>query len=145
MGGGPRMGSSRSALSVCMTCRDGREGARGTRGGAQLAGKIAAKKGNQSGPELQPHGVHCTNRCTRSCIVSLAGDGRCTYVFGEPDTDNDRHIEAIFELASTYPHAPEGFLDRKDRLEELRANSLGRRPPLGSPSPRVSGQELTGP
>jgi predicted metal-binding protein len=124
-----------------MTCRDGREGACDTRGGSRLARRVAEKLAWDHDPQMRLRGVQCMSQCKRSCIVSLAAEGRFTYVFGELDPDDDIHVEALFELVSQYSKAPEGFLERKDRPAPLKASILGRLPPPNSQSPLVS--ELT--
>lgn len=129
-------------LSICMTCRDGREDACDTRGGARLARRVAEKLARDSDPQMQLRGVQCMSQCKRSCIVSLAADGRFTYVFGELDPDDDTHVDALFELVSQYSNVPEGFLERKDRPAPLQASIVGRLPPLETQSPLVSNLTL---
>jgi len=87
---------------------------------------------------MRLHGGQCMSQCKRSCIVSLAAEGRFTYVFGELDPGDDKHVDALFELVSQYSNASEGFLERKDRPTELQASILGRLPPLDTQSPLVS-------
>lgn len=128
--------TAKPVLSICMTCRDGREDEVGRRGGARLAGRVAAKYKDQIGFDIR--GVNCMSQCKRSCTVSMAGEGCFTYVFGDLDPENDRHIEALFELMSLYSQAPEGFLERRERPTELQAGILGRLPPLGSQSSLIS-------
>lgn len=135
------MGSAKPVLSICTTCRDGREGACDTRGGSRLAQRVADKLARDGSPQMQLRGVQCMSQCKRSCIVSLAAEGRFTYVFGELDPDNDTHVDALFELVAQYAKVPEGFLERKDRPAPLQADILGRLPPQNSQSPLVS--ELT--
>ena len=92
--------------------------------------------------------VHCApspssrTQCKRPCIVSLRAHARFTYVFGDLGPEDDAYVEALFELVSKYGMTVEGFLDRKDRPEELRANILGRLPPLGRQSHLVSNIEV---
>ncbi|MEO0915366.1 MAG: DUF1636 domain-containing protein [Pseudomonadota bacterium] len=131
------MTTAKPVLSICTTCRDGREDVHGTRGGTRLAGRVAAHA--KDDPHLQAalRGVSCMSQCKRPCTVSLAAEGRFTYVFGDLDPDDDTHIAALFELVSLYSAAPEGFLERKDRPEALQASILGRLPPLGSQSSLV--------
>ncbi|MEQ3708162.1 DUF1636 family protein [Tateyamaria sp.] len=121
-----------------MTCRDGREGSCDMRGGSRLARRVAEKLARESDPQMQLRGVQCMSQCKRSCIVSLAAEGRFTYVFGELDPDDDTHVDALFELVSRYSKAAEGFLERKDRPAPLQASILGRLPPPDSQSPLVS-------
>ena len=136
------MTTANPVLSICMTCRDGRESVNGTRGGARLARRIAGKRMKDGGPEIQIRGVHCMSQCKRACIVSLTSEERFTYVFGDLDPNNERHVEALFDLVSLYSNAPEGFLERKERPEELQSSILGRLPPIGSKSSLISDLEL---
>ena len=132
------MNADKPILSICMTCRDGREGACDSRGGSSLARRVAEKLARENDPQKRLRGVQCLSQCKRSCIVSLAAEGRFTYVFGELDPDDATHVDALFELASRYSKAPEGFLERKDRPAPLQASILGRLPPPNSQSPLVS-------
>ena len=136
------MDPAKPILSICMTCRDGREGACDTRGGSRLARRVAEKLALDSDQQMQLRGVQCMSQCKRSCIVSLAAEGRFTYVFGELDPDDDTHVDALFELVSQYSKAPEGFLERKDRPAPLQASILGRLPPPDSQSSLVSNLTL---
>ena len=136
------MDPAKPILSICMTCRDGREGACDTRGGSRLARRVAEKLALGSDQQMQLRGVQCMSQCKRSCIVSLAAEGRFTYVFGELDPDDDTHVDALFELVSQYLKAPEGFLERKDRPAPLQASILGRLPPPDSQSSLVSNLTL---
>ena len=132
------MHAVKPTLSICITCRDGREGACGIRGGSRLARRVAEKLARDNDPQMQLLGVQCMSQCKRSCVVSLAAEGRFTYVFGELDPDDDTHVDALFELVSQYCKAAEGFLERKDRPAPLQASILGRLPPPDSKSPLVS-------
>jgi len=132
------MSADKPILSICMTCRDGREGACDVRVGSRLARRVAEKLARDDDPQMQLRGVQCMSQCKRSCIVSLAAEGRFTYVFGELDPDDDTHVDALFELVSRYSKAAEGFLERKDRPAPLQASILGRLPPSNSQSPLVS-------
>ena len=136
------MEPAKPTLSICMTCRDSREGACDTRGGSRLARRVAEKLARDSDAQMRLRGVQCMSQCKRSCIVSLAAEGRFTYVFGELDPDNDIHVDALFELVSQYLKAPEGFLERKDRPAPLQASVLDRLPPLDPQSPLVSNLSL---
>jgi len=125
-----------------MTCRDCRERACDIRGGSRLARRVAEKLERNGDPQMQLRGVQCMSQCKRSCIVSLAAEGRFIYVFGELDPDDDTHVDALFELVTQYSNAPEGFLERKDRPSPLQASILGRLPPPDSQSPLVSNLAL---
>ena len=132
------MEPTKPILSICMTCRDGREDACDARGGARLARRVAERLARNNDPQIQLRGVQCMSQCKRSCIISLAAEGRFTYVFGELDSDDDTYVDALFELVSQYSIAPEGFLERKYRPSPLQSSILGRLPPPDSQSPLVS-------
>ena len=121
-----------------MTCRDGREPETGTRGGSRLAEAIRAQTDRLAAQSVALRGVKCMSQCKRPCIVSLSQDDKFTYVFGDLDPNESANTGALLELVERYNKAPEGFLERAARPELLRANILGRFPPLGSASPLVS-------
>lgn len=132
-------------LSICLTCRDGREDEHGTRGGARLAQHVSTCMAKQTVSKMQIRGVRCMSQCKRSCVVSLADHNKFSYVFGDLDPQDGTHVQAIFELVSSYKNATEGFLERKERPNALQANILGRFPPLGSTSHLVSNIEMDNP
>jgi len=132
------MSDQHAVLSICMTCRDGREAETGTRGGSRLAEAIHAQTGRLAAAGVVLRGVKCMSQCKRPCILSLSQDDKFTYVFGDLDPNESANTEALMELVERYNKAPEGFLERADRPELLRANILGRFPPLRSASPLVS-------
>lgn len=78
------------------------------------------------------------SQCKRPCIASLSARECFTYVFGDLDPDRADHVDVLLEFVSLYNAATEGFLKRKDRPESLRANILGRFPPIDSNSPLVT-------
>ncbi|MFK7764415.1 MAG: DUF1636 family protein [Roseobacter sp.] len=132
------MSDEHAILSICMTCRDGREPETDTRGGSRLAEAIHARIHALTAAGVMLRGVHCMSQCKRPCIASLSQDDKFTYVFGDLDPEQPEHVDALLELIERYKKAPEGFLDRKDRPELLRANILGRFPPIRTASPLVS-------
>lgn len=125
-------------LSICMTCRDGREGLHSVRGGTRLADAVLARIGDRSRGQMTLRGVRCMSHCKRPCIVSLGAQGRFTYVFGDLDPERPDHIDALIDVIRSYRGADEGYLERSDRPEPLRASILGRFPPLDSASPIVT-------
>lgn len=126
----------RPILSICTTCRDGRERADCLRGGARLAQAVLARTDEKMGLELR--GVRCMSQCKRPCVASLTAHRRFTYVFGDLDPEKPDYIDALLDLVLRYKNAPEGFLARDERPNLLRANILGRLPPIGSQSTLVS-------
>ncbi|WP_108814651.1 DUF1636 domain-containing protein [Loktanella sp. Alg231-35] len=131
------MSDERAVLSICITCRDGRETETGTRGGSRLAEVIHAEIGGLAAAGVACRGVKCMSHCKRPCIVSVSQNDKFTYVFGDLDPHKPAHAQALIELVERYNKAPEGFLQRMDRPEFLRANILGRFPPIRSVSPLV--------
>jgi predicted metal-binding protein len=125
-------------LSICTTCRDGREASGCLRGGVRLAQHILARNVEVTPAIVKLRGVRCMSQCKRPCIASLCGHDRFTYVFGDLDPERSDHVDALLELVARYRTAPEGFLERSDRPELLRANILGRLPPLSSASQIVT-------
>lgn len=122
-------------LSVCLSCRDGREATPDSeRAGTRFAGAIiatfAARRTGLSGVALR--GVACMSQCKRPCVVALTGPERFTYLFG--DLDADRHADAVLDVLATYAGGAEGFMERTQRPESLRAGILGRIPPADSAS-----------
>ena len=125
-------------LPICLSCRDGREAGIGSRGGVRLAQEVVTQVEGRTSTEPNLRGVQCMSQCKRPCIISLSGNNRFTYVFGDLDSKNADHIEALFKLITRYKTAPEGFLKRSERPKALRSNILGRLPPLGSTSSIVT-------
>jgi len=99
---------------------------------------MAARVDGQTPCDLHLRCVHCMSQCKRSCIVSLAAEGRFTYVFGDLDPTDETHVDALFALVARYSEAVEGFLERQERPEPLQASILGRLPPFNSQSSLVS-------
>jgi predicted metal-binding protein len=125
-------------LSICTTYRDGLETSDCLRGGARLAQHILARNVDLTTAIVKLRGVRCISQCKRPCIASLCGHGRFSYIFGDLDPERSDHVDALLELIARYRTAPEGFLERQDRPKLLRANILGRLPPLSSASQIVT-------
>ena len=126
-------------LSICLTCRDGREhDRRDVRGGMRLAEAVLQRIVETGEVAFDLRGVACMSQCKRSCVASLGANGRFSYIFGELDPEKICHANALIELPRLYLAAPEGFLDRLERPEALRANILGRLPPMCSTSSLVT-------
>ena len=133
------MGHDQPTLSFCMTCRDGQEAMhKEVRGGTRLAQAFWAYSAAGLDQSLEVRGVSCMSQCKRSCIVSLSGNGRFSFIFGDLAAAEPCHIEALGELIPLYLAAPEGFVAREARPEPLRTRILGRLPPPGSSSDLVT-------
>ena len=74
----------------------------------------------------------------RPCMVALSAPDAFSYLFGDLNSDDPAHVMALFDLAERYAASEEGFVERTARPEALRANILGRLPPLNSRSVLVS-------
>ncbi|MGY6646794.1 MAG: DUF1636 family protein [Salinarimonas sp.] len=128
-----------ACLSVCMRCKPPEwTGPDAERPGQRLAQAIAARLRDQSaGSDAQPvrlRRIRCMSQCKRACVVAFSGAGRFTYLFG--DLDPARDAEAVLEAFGLYRSRPDGFMERPERPEVMRAGILGRIPPL-DPGPRL--------
>lgn len=132
------MADTTPTLSICTTCRDGREADVALRGGMRLAQGFVKRVGDQKTAGVKLRGVQCMSQCKRPCVASLSAHGKFTYVFGDLDPERHDHIDALLELSQSFDRAPDGFLERAERPEQLRSNILGRLPPLDSDSTLVN-------
>lgn len=122
-----------ACLSVCMRCKPPEwTGPDADRPGQQLAQAIAARlRGNAPGPEAKPvrvRRIRCMSQCKRACVVAFSGVGRFTYLFG--DLAPARDAGAVLEAFALYSSRIDGFMERPERPEVMRAGILGRIPPL---------------
>nr|WP_276562386.1 DUF1636 domain-containing protein [Hoeflea prorocentri] len=118
-------------MSVCTRCRQAAfSGPDNQRPGYRLAKTLHSQFSGSAaaGLGMSFRGVRCMSQCKRPCVVALSGPSKYTLVFGDlhPQTD----AEAILELAEKYATTTNGFVERADRPEALRAGILGRIPPL---------------
>lgn len=129
--------SDRVTLSVCMRCRlaDWR-GDDERRPGAELAKLIREKLSPSVSGELAAvRAIRCMSQCKRPCVVAFSGDNRFTWLFG--DLNPVRDASAVLACFDLYRSKIDGFMERPERPEALRAGVLGRIPPLGSSHPIV--------
>jgi predicted metal-binding protein len=112
--------------------------AHGVRGGQRLALHVAAELVKHPASPMQIRGVRCMSQCKRPCVAALSAPDAFSYLFGDLEPDNPTHVAALFDLAERYAASEEGFVERTARPEALRANILGRLPPLNSRSVLVS-------
>jgi predicted metal-binding protein len=113
-------------VTICTTCRApgvAREEAPGLR---MLAAVAAAAEG-LDGVAVRP--TQCLGLCKRACTVSISGEGRYVFLFGDLDPDAD--AEAVVAMARSCAAAPYGFVAWKDRPEALRKGMIARVPPPG--------------
>ncbi len=113
-------------VTVCSTCR--REGTpRDMAEGAALHDAVAAAAADVEGVIVRAS--QCLSVCKRPCTISLSGDGRYTFVFGDLDPLAD--AEAIVAMAEACRDAPHGFVPWKARPEAIRKGIVARVPPPG--------------
>lgn len=128
-----------ACLSVCMRCKPPEwTGSDAQRPGQQLAEAIAARlRDHPPGPDAQPvrlRRIRCMSQCKRACVVAFSGAGRFTYLFG--DLDPARDAGAVLEAFALYRSRIDGFMERPERPDVMRAGILGRIPPLDT-GPRL--------
>lgn len=128
--------SQTHTLFVCTTCASVWQNGKpvGTSGGQKLLASLEAS--HREWPlrdriALQP--VNCMSACSRSCAVSLAAEGKYTYLFGDLPVEPDAiaaTAAAILECASQYYAKTDGLLPWAERPEPLKKGVLARIPPL---------------
>ena len=130
-----KLNLNRPILSICTRCRDSREAAYDTtRGGMRLAASVLTRAKKSLDQPFNLRGVACMSQCKRPCIAAVSASGCFSYIFGDLDTDNSEHIDALFGFMSLYVDAPEGFVERKNRPIALQKRILGRLPHMISSS-----------
>jgi predicted metal-binding protein len=113
-------------VTVCSTCR--REGTpRETPEGADLLAAVVAAAVAAPGVVVRPS--QCLSVCKRVCTVSISGEGRYTYLFGDLDPASD--APAVIAMAEACRDAPHGFVPWKARPEAIRKGIVARVPPPG--------------
>ncbi len=125
-------------LDVCNRCRPpGWEGPLEERPGRKFAQAIdaeLAKRGLDG--TIARRDIYCQSQCTRACTVAFAGGARrFTFMFG--DLDPAKHAGDVIDAFLMYRDREDGFLDRKERPEPLRAGILARIAPPGWKGPLV--------
>ncbi len=129
-------------LDVCNRCRPpGWEGPLEDRPGRKFAQAIdaeLAKRGLDG--TIVRRDIYCQSQCTRACTVAFAGGAqRFTFMFG--DLDPAKHVGDVIDAFLMYRERADGFLDRKERPEPLRAGILARIAPPGWSGPLVLDQK----
>jgi predicted metal-binding protein len=117
------------SLSVCFRCRPPEwEGEDEDRPGVVLAETIEWEAHRRGVPLDVLRDVRCMSQCKRPCVVAFSGPGKFTYLFG--DLDPAAHAADILDAFVLYASRPDGFLERFERPEIMRAGILGRIPPM---------------
>jgi predicted metal-binding protein len=91
-----------------------------------FAAVAAASAGDQT---IIVRQTQCLSVCKRVCTVSLSGEGKYTFLFGDLDPNAD--VAAVVAMARACATAPHGFVPWKLRPEALRKGIIARVPPPG--------------
>jgi predicted metal-binding protein len=128
--------SSDACLSVCFRCKPkGWRGPDDTRPGVILADRIEAEAAKRGLDLSFLRDVRCMSQCKRPCVVAFSHPAKFTYLFS--DLDPERDAAAVIDAFALYESRSDGFMERFERPEALRASILGRVPPLGSGARQV--------
>ncbi len=116
-------------LSVCTRCRpEGWQGRDPDRPGLRLAEAIEAEALTRGTPRGFLRDVRCMSQCKRPCVMAFSHPEKFTYVFG--DLDPALHASDVLDAFELYMSRSDGFMERFERPEIMRAGILGRIPPL---------------
>jgi len=132
-------------LSVCMRCKPPSwTGPDAERPGQLLAQALAARLRDDASRgvtlPVRLRRIRCMSQCKRACAVAFSGAGRFTYLFG--DLDPARDVDAVLEAIALYRSRPDGFIERNERPDVMRAGILGRIPPLEFGARLVESDEI---
>lgn len=118
--------SSDCIITVCTACREaGTE--RASAPGKALFAAIASAAAGEAGLVIRQ--TQCLSVCKRICTVSLSGEGKYTFLFGDLDPAVD--APAVIIMAKACAVAEHGFVPWKERPEALRKGIIARVPPPG--------------
>ncbi len=132
----PRRVFDAPILDICVLCRPSDwSQSEGARPGAILAQAVDRALAARAMPRAVRRNVRCISQCKRPCAVAFSAPGRFTYLFG--DLVALRDAEAIADAFALYLARPDGFMERFERPEALRAGILARVPPPGWCGPLV--------
>ena len=73
--------------------------------------------------------TQCLGVCKRVCTLSISGEDRYVFLFGDLDPAKD--AGAVVAMAQACASAPHGFVPWKERPEVLRNSLIARVPPPG--------------
>ncbi len=118
-----------ACLSVCFRCKpESWRGDDADRPGLRLAEALEVEAGRRGLDLTLLRDVRCMSQCKRPCVVAFSHPEKFAYLFG--DLDPERDAPAILDAFALYTSRPDGFIERFERPEALRAGILGRIPPL---------------
>ncbi len=118
--------ASDSIITVCTSCRLAGVERENAPGKALFATIEAAARGEVG---IVVRQTQCLSVCKRICTVSLSGEGKYTFLFGDLDPAAD--AEAVVTMAKACAAAEHGFVPWKERPEALRKGIIARVPPPG--------------
>jgi len=121
----------KTQIYVCKTCKpEGFVGEDADRPGNLLAKALrdeAASRGLDVDISLKA--VDCLSVCKRPCTVSIAGEGKFTYIVG--DLEPGRDVADVLAFAGLYGESEDGITKWRDRPECVRKHTIARVPPMG--------------
>ena len=132
----PRRAIDAPILDICVLCRppDWSQ-SEGPRPGAILAQEVDRALAARATAHAVRRNVRCISQCKRPCAVAFSAPGRFTYLFG--DLVALRDATAVADAFALYAARPDGFMERFERPEALRAGILARVPPPGWNGPLI--------
>jgi predicted metal-binding protein len=125
-------------IFVCTTCASHWENGKqvGISGGEKLFQQLQENSLNQElsldfAPDFAIEPVSCMSACSHSCVISLASQGKYTYLFGGLSAElSQEEIAGVFECANKYGAHPQGLLPWSERPEPLKKGVLARIPAM---------------
>jgi predicted metal-binding protein len=130
-----------NVLSVCFRCRpEDWKGSDEDRPGALLADAIEHEAKRRGLALNVLRDVRCMSQCKRACVVAFSGRDKFTYLFG--DLAPALHAGDILDAFELYVSRADGFKERFERPEVMRAGVLGRVPPLVPKAKQVEPRPL---
>ncbi len=113
-------------IIVCTSCRNADDA--DSRPGALLLDAVRGRM-EARGVSLPLEPVECLAVCKRPATLTLAAQGKWTYVIG--DLDVDRHVDDVIDAALAYAASENGIVPWKERPVCFRKGVVSRTPPLG--------------
>ena len=118
-------------ITICDTCkREGWDAASGApTDGEALAALIETGAQAMTDDIVKTRRVSCLMGCTRSCNVTIQGEGKLNYTLGEftPDTEA---AEAILNYARLHAESDSGQVPYRQWPTPIKGHFVTRHPPL---------------